>query len=89
MRAFYLAVLVLALAACNREGPAEKAGRSIDRAVEKASKGIETASQREMLVALGYTLGQGHLYAMAMPALEFERAYLEEQVLAPEVRKSA
>jgi predicted small lipoprotein YifL len=45
MRAFYLAVLVLALAACNREGPAEKAGRSIDRAGEKASKGIENAAK--------------------------------------------
>jgi predicted small lipoprotein YifL len=45
MRLLCVAVVVLALAACNREGPAEKAGRSIDQAGEKASKGIEKAAK--------------------------------------------
>jgi predicted small lipoprotein YifL len=40
-----VAIAVLALAACNREGPAEKAGRAIDQAGEKASKGIEKAAK--------------------------------------------
>ena len=57
--------------------------------LEVVAEGIETASQREMLVALGFTLGQGRYYAMAMPALEFERTCLEEQSIAPEVRKTA
>lgn len=35
MKAFYLALVVLALlAACEREGPAERAGEKIDRAAE-------------------------------------------------------
>ena len=45
MKALYVAIVVLALAACNREGPAEKAGRSIDQAGEKASKSIEKAGK--------------------------------------------
>jgi hypothetical protein len=45
MRLLYVGVAVLALAACNREGPAEKAGRSIDRAGESASKSIDKAGR--------------------------------------------
>lgn len=47
MKAFCLAVLVLfiALAACERKGPAEKAGEAIDRAGEKASRNIEKAGE--------------------------------------------
>ena len=45
MRLLYVAIAALALAACNREGPAEKAGRSIDRAGENASKSIEKAGK--------------------------------------------
>ena len=45
MRALYAAAMVLALAACNREGPAEKAGREIDKAGEKASKAIDKAAK--------------------------------------------
>jgi predicted small lipoprotein YifL len=37
--------MVLAVAACNREGPAEKAGRSIDRAGEKASESMDRAGK--------------------------------------------
>jgi hypothetical protein len=40
------AVLLFGLAACEREGPAEKAGRSVDRAVDKAGKQIEKAGER-------------------------------------------
>jgi hypothetical protein len=40
------AVLLFGLAACEREGPAEKAGRDLDRAVDKAGKQIEKAGDR-------------------------------------------
>jgi predicted small lipoprotein YifL len=45
MRALYLAIALLALAACNREGPMEKAGRSVDKAGEKASQSMEKAGK--------------------------------------------
>ena len=46
MKTFCLALLMLAaLAACEREGPAEKAGEAIDRAGEKASRAIENAGE--------------------------------------------
>jgi len=46
MKALWLAAfVVLALAACERKGPAEKAGESIDRAGEKASRSIEKAGE--------------------------------------------
>jgi len=38
-------VFLLALTACERKGPAEKAGESIDRAGEKASRAIENAGE--------------------------------------------
>lgn len=38
--------LLFGLAACEREGSAEKAGRSVDRAVDKAGKQIEKAGDR-------------------------------------------
>jgi hypothetical protein len=38
-------MVVLALAACNREGPMEKAGRKVDQAGEKASQGMEKAAK--------------------------------------------
>jgi hypothetical protein len=43
-----LAVLVVALAvgACEKEGPAEHAGKEIDRAVEKAGAQIEKAGAK-------------------------------------------
>jgi hypothetical protein len=43
-----LIALVAALGACNREepgGPAEKAGRSVDRALDKAGQAIEKAGR--------------------------------------------
>ncbi len=49
MKAFYLAVLVLAaltaFTGCEREGPAERAGEAVDRAGEKASRAIENAGE--------------------------------------------
>jgi hyperosmotically inducible protein len=46
MKTISVAVLILlvALAACERKGPAEKAGEAIDRAGEKASR-IENAAE--------------------------------------------
>jgi Tfp pilus assembly protein PilF len=42
-----LVVTLLALGACVREpGPAEKAGKAVDNAVEKAGQNIEKAGQR-------------------------------------------
>ena len=49
MRTCAIAVLALCvLAACNRTesgGPAEKAGKSVDRALDKAGQAIEKAGQ--------------------------------------------
>jgi hypothetical protein len=46
MKTLCLAVfVVLALVACERKGPAEKAGEAIDRAGEKASRSIEKAGE--------------------------------------------
>ena len=43
-----IAAMALALAACNRNeggGPGEKAGRAVDRAMEKAGKSVEQAGR--------------------------------------------
>ena len=40
-----MVVLLLALAGCQREGPAEKAGRQVDKAGESASRSIEKAGE--------------------------------------------
>lgn len=46
MKTFCIAVLMLAaLTACDRKGPAEKAGEAIDRAGEKASRAIENTAE--------------------------------------------
>jgi hypothetical protein len=48
MRLCYLLLTVALLAACNRDesgGPAEKAGRSVDRALDKAGQAIEKAGR--------------------------------------------
>jgi len=46
MRTLMILIALAALAACNREGPAEKAGRNIDNAASKAAKGIENAGDK-------------------------------------------
>jgi hypothetical protein len=43
-----VAAMALALGACNRNeggGPGEKAGRAVDRAMEKAGKSVEQAGR--------------------------------------------
>jgi hypothetical protein len=47
------AALLFGLAACDRGGPAEKAGRELDRAVDKAGKQIEKAGERAQDAAKG------------------------------------
>jgi hypothetical protein len=47
------AALLFGLAACEKEGPAEKAGRELDRAVDKAGKSIEKAGERVRDAAKG------------------------------------
>ena len=45
MRALLLIVSLIAIAGCTREGPAEKAGRQVDKAGEAASRNIEKAGE--------------------------------------------
>ncbi len=41
--------------------------------IRVVAEGIETAAQADFLLSRGCTVGQGHLYAPAMPATEIER----------------
>ena len=43
MKTLFVLIALVALAACHREGPAEKAGRNIDEAGKAASRSIEKA----------------------------------------------
>jgi predicted small lipoprotein YifL len=45
MKTLLVIAALLALVSCTREGPAEKAGRSIDKAGESASRSIEKAGE--------------------------------------------
>ena len=45
MKTLLVTVVLLVLAGCQRDGPAEKAGRSIDKAGEAASRSIEKAGE--------------------------------------------
>jgi predicted small lipoprotein YifL len=45
MRTLMILIAVAALAGCEREGPAEKAGRELDRAADKAARSVEKAGQ--------------------------------------------
>lgn len=45
-RSMIAAFLALALAGCEREGPAEEAGENIDRAVERAGEAVEDAGDK-------------------------------------------
>jgi hypothetical protein len=48
MKAICLALLAAAfLVACDRQGPLEKAGEKVDRAVERAGDRIENATDRK------------------------------------------
>jgi predicted small lipoprotein YifL len=50
---FAVLILLAALAACERKGPAEKAGEAIDRAGEQASRSIEKAAENVRDAAKG------------------------------------
>jgi hypothetical protein len=39
-------ILVLGVAACVKEGPGERAGKEVDKAVENAGKNIEAAGEK-------------------------------------------
>ena len=45
MKTLMIIIAIAALAACDRAGPAEKAGRSIDNAADKAGRSIEKAGE--------------------------------------------
>ena len=45
MKALLVTATLLALAGCQREGPAEKAGRSIDQAGKKAADSMDKAAK--------------------------------------------
>lgn len=45
MRIFVIVVALAALVGCEREGPAEKAGRQVDRAADKAARSVEKAGE--------------------------------------------
>lgn len=42
---FVAAGLVMGMVACEKEGPAEKAGKAVDETVEKAEKAIEEKTE--------------------------------------------
>jgi predicted small lipoprotein YifL len=44
--AIALAALMAALAGCQKEGPAESAGKKVDRAIDKTGQSIERAGDR-------------------------------------------
>lgn len=46
MRTFILLIAIAALAGCQREGPAEKAGRQVDRAAQKAGDNLRDAGDK-------------------------------------------
>jgi hypothetical protein len=45
MKTLFVTVVLLALAGCQREGPAEKTGRQLDEAGKAASRSIEKAGE--------------------------------------------
>jgi hypothetical protein len=53
MKTLLVIVALVAVVGCQREGPAEKAGRSIDKAGEAASRSIEKAGENVRDAAKG------------------------------------
>jgi predicted small lipoprotein YifL len=51
--AIVMSALVVALAGCQKEGPVEKAGKSVDNAAEKAGQQIEKAGDNIQDAAKG------------------------------------
>ena len=46
MAAFVMGALIAGLFCCQKEGPAERAGKQIDKTVEKAGQQIEKAGKK-------------------------------------------
>jgi EAL domain-containing protein (putative c-di-GMP-specific phosphodiesterase class I) len=55
-------------------------GRSLN--LVTVAEGIETPAQRDAIIAMGCTLGQGYLFSRALPADEMSR-YLGQRLMAP------
>jgi predicted small lipoprotein YifL len=53
MKTLLVIVALVALAGCERKGPAEKAGESIDKAGQAASRSIEKAGENVRDAAKG------------------------------------
>lgn len=53
MKTLFVVLAVLALCACERQGPAERAGEKVDRALEKAGKSVERAGEKVQDAAKG------------------------------------
>lgn len=53
MKKLIVLFAVLGLVACTQEGPAEKAGRSIDNAADKAGHSLERAGEKVQDAARG------------------------------------
>jgi hypothetical protein len=43
MKTLFVVIALAALVGCEKEGPAEKAGRELDRAADKAARSVEKA----------------------------------------------
>ncbi|MFZ3223123.1 MAG: hypothetical protein WA142_08520 [Rugosibacter sp.] len=46
IKAIALCIVIIGLSACQKEGPAERAGKEIDSTVEKAGQKIEQAGEK-------------------------------------------
>ena len=45
MKTLFIMIALAALVGCKQEGPAEKAGRQLDQAADKAARNVEKAGQ--------------------------------------------
>jgi predicted small secreted protein len=51
--ALMMSALLVALSGCQKEGPAERAGKSVDQTIEKAGQQIEKAGEKIQDTAKG------------------------------------
>jgi predicted small secreted protein len=51
--ALIMSALLVALSGCQKEGPAEQAGKSVDKAMEQAGQQIEKAGEKIQEAAKG------------------------------------
>ena len=49
--------------------------------LEVIAEGVETAEQRDWLLARGIAIGQGYLYAEALPVSRFNQTWIEKSSL--------